>query len=66
MANWVTRIEQGRGIEPTQNSVAIGGSISFDRKFASLKKTVHQEVIEEFNSRFGNTSLGQDQDKAVN
>lgn len=65
MANWVTRIEQGRGIEPTQNSVAIGGSISFDRKFASLKKTVHQEVIEEFNSRFGNTSLGQDQDKAV-
>lgn len=67
MENWVSRIEQGRGgIEPAQNTVANAAApISFDRKFSALKKTVHQEVIEEYNSRFGNAALGEDSDKAV-
>ncbi len=66
MSDWISRIEQGRGGgEVAKRSFTEVGSISFDRKFASLKKAVHQEVIDEFNTRFGNNALGEDADKAV-
>ena len=66
MSDWISRIEQGRGGgEVAKRSFTEAGSISFDRKFASLKKAVHQEVIDEFNTRFGNGALGEDADKAV-
>lgn len=66
MSDWISRIEQGRGGgEVAKRSFTEVGSISFDRKFASLKKAVHQEVIDEFNTRFGNSALGEDADKAV-
>lgn len=66
MSDWISRIEQGRGGgEVAKRNITDVGSISFDRKFASLKKAVHQEIIDEFNAHFGNSALGEDADKAV-
>lgn len=70
MPDWITRMGQGRGSSGTESAFQRAGSfesstLPLDRKFASLKKIVHKEVIDEYNTRFADGGIGQETDKAV-